>query len=294
MNGKKDGLLLSEILRERLAPLGADATINLVRHKFDKRFMFDLIERGFFEHYQRVQNGDVFDCDYIVVFLGIESKKALFWNVYQVVSRKETKDFSHLPDFLKKKLVEGACFEYVLKPLEGFEDLHERLVIDWGNGQRIFSQVFYTGKGGFRNDKKVLEIRPKGFVKDFPGVLNFTLSHRELKALFESPDANRVWKDRLSVNGIYLILDTSTGSQYVGKANGKDGIWGRWSAYAETVHGGNTELKKLVENAPEYAANFQWTVLTTLPGNLSNEQVIEYENLFKEKLGSRAFGLNDN
>jgi len=34
-----------------------------------------------------------------------------------------------------------------------------------------------------------------------------------------------------SVAGVYLILDTETGYQYIGAATGKDGIWGRWSKY---------------------------------------------------------------
>ncbi len=32
-----------------------------------------------------------------------------------------------------------------------------------------------------------------------------------------------------SVNGVYLILDTRTGNQYIGSAYGNDGIWQKWS-----------------------------------------------------------------
>lgn len=38
---------------------------------------------------------------------------------------------------------------------------------------------------------------------------------------------------------------SATGKLYVGKADGEDGIWGRWLSYAATVHGGNVGLKQV-------------------------------------------------
>jgi excinuclease UvrABC nuclease subunit len=51
-----------------------------------------------------------------------------------------------------------------------------------------------------------------------------------------------------SVQGVYLIADSSTGQLYVGKA---ERILGRWNAYAYAYardgHGGNVALKELAE-----------------------------------------------
>lgn len=82
------------------------------------------------------------------------------------------------------------------------------------------------------------------------------------------------------------------GRQYVGSASGTDGIWGRWRSYAITGHGGNDLLKKLVREDADYPEKFLFSVLQILPKSMARERVIEYESLYKEKLGSRATGLN--
>ena len=62
---------------------------------------------------------------------------------------------------------------------------------------------------------------------------------------------NKQWKMMLSnVYGVYLILDTITGQQYIGSAYGKDGLWGRWSNYIHTKHGGNKILIELLKESP--------------------------------------------
>lgn len=111
-----------------------------------------------------------------------------------------------------------------------------------------------------------------------------------------NPDANKDWKHALSaVNGIYLIVDknTSDEKQYIGSAYGVDGIWGRWSQYAKNGHGDNVTLVELCKQ-DDYQKNFTFTILKTLPKNLLNKEVIQVENLYKEKLGSRVHGLNAN
>lgn len=40
--------------------------------------------------------------------------------------------------------------------------------------------------------------------------------------------------------------------------------------------------------------NFDFSILEILPGSFSAEKVIEPENRWKKKLGTRAFGLNEN
>ncbi|MBD8521272.1 hypothetical protein [Lysinibacillus fusiformis] len=53
-------------------------------------------------------------------------------------------------------------------------------------------------------------------------------------------------------------------------------------------------LKKLIVNNPDYANNFNFTILQALPKTLSDLEVIEKERNYKNKLGTKAFGLNLN
>ena len=100
--------------------------------------------------------------------------------------------------------------------------------------------------------------------------------------------------DKYFVMPIYLILDKRTGEQYVGSTYGADGLWQRWSNYAKNGNGGNKLLKKITEVDKKYANNFQWSILTTLSKTITKDEAIAIENKYKEKLGSRAFGLNEN
>jgi len=143
--------------------------------------------------------------------------------------------------------------------------------------------------------QEVLQIRAAGFVRDFPGYYDFYLSFAELKAIVESPEGNWEWKNKLSaISGIYLILDTKTGAQYIGSAYGEGGVWGRWQCYSKTQHGGNYGLKQLVGNDESYAVNFQFSILRVMDKNSSKFEVIQTEAMLKLQLGTRVHGLNHN
>lgn len=43
-----------------------------------------------------------------------------------------------------------------------------------------------------------------------------------------------------------------------------------------------------------YTENFNFTILRTLSKTLTQAEIIDYERLYKSKLGTRAFGLNSN
>ena len=127
------------------------------------------------------------------------------------------------------------------------------------------------------------------------GYENVILMFDELEKIIKNPDVNRQWKMMLSnVYGVYLILDTTNGQQYVGSAYGKDGIWGRWSDYVHTKHGGNKILIELLANDPLRYKKFQFSILNVLPNSSLREQVIQLEQITKTKLGTRTFGLNSN
>ena len=97
------------------------------------------------------------------------------------------------------------------------------------------------------------------------------------------------------VKGVYLIHDSSTGKLYVGSACGEDGIWGRWKNYVMTNgHGNNKLLKELIINDPMHSNHFNFSILMLLPGSVTHDEAIKKEMLFKKKLGTNSFGLNDN
>jgi hypothetical protein len=138
-------------------------------------------------------------------------------------------------------------------------------------------------------------VLPKGYVREFPGFLDFILRFDELKGIVENPTAHREWHRMLgSVSGVYLILDNLTGRQYVGSAYGEGGIIARWAQYAKTGHGGNDQLQSLLSVRPTAKSDLSFSVLQTLPLTLTAREVIACEALHKQKLGTRAHGLNSN
>tara|TARA_X000001036_G_C20681032_1_gene805906 strand:+ start:2258 stop:3124 length:867 start_codon:yes stop_codon:yes gene_type:complete len=267
-------LALKQILNSQ-SPLLQGKKVKLVRHKDSRaEYRYVMKDRDALLEYQKEQSKHVFkDCDYIISFIGIERRRSVFIGVFRVNGSNPR---------------DGKQY-YELEPVTEFKDLEDRLVIDWGDNARAWHQWYD------RHDKEVIEILPKGYVGAFPGLLDFVLEYDELKTLVNNPDANHEWQQHLSaVNGIYLILDNSTGQQYIGSAYGGEGIWQRWSEYATTGHGGNLELKSLLQKDPAYARNFKFSVLQSLPSNITPREIITIEALYKDKLGSRAHGLNRN
>ena len=166
------------------------------------------------------------------------------------------------------------------------ESYRNRLVLDWGKSQTYIQKKL---------DKPVAEIYPKGFVSFFPGWDKVHISYRELCEIINNPDGNKDWYEYLSRHsGVYVIFDSSTGKQYVGSAYGTGGIWNRWEGYARTGHNGNKAFRELKENNDNFASNFTFSLHHIFPKTVSKNEVISYESLLKNKLGSRAFGLNEN
>jgi len=259
----------------------------LIRHISSTYDLYRIYINDEIEYYQTVQSKPVFkDCDQFISFIGLERSKSQFIGVYNVLGVKYNPNFTWKKNSLLKNLDPGK-YIYKLERDKRFDDLIGRLIIDWGKSTRSWHQ--------WLRDKEVIEILPKGYVRHFPGYLDFVLDFTELKKIIENPDSNREWEQKLgAVGGIYLITDSKTGKQYVGSAYGNKGIWGRWMVYSKTGHGGNIQLKKLLKNKKSYFKSFRFTILRTLPKTLTSREVIEYEVIYKDKLGSKAFGLNSN
>ncbi|TGE24261.1 GIY-YIG nuclease family protein [Hymenobacter aquaticus] len=275
-------ITLNELLANR--GLSLAASIKLVRHK-DQRQAFDphgwyRREKDRFLEYQSQQTSDIFrGCDYIVSFLGEENGRARFVGVFQVAGYDMRPNDPHL--------------YYRLTEVVGFEDLSERVIINWGAATISWHQWL---RPAGPDAKVVVEIQPQPFARPFKDYLDFVLDFDELKTLVKNTGAGDEWQRMLSaVAGIYLILDTHTGQQYIGSAAGLGGIWQRWASYVSTNgHGGNVRLEALLATDPQYARHFRFTILMTLPKTMTSKEVLARETLYKHKLGSRTFGLNLN
>ncbi|MBD5240013.1 MAG: GIY-YIG nuclease family protein [Bacteroidales bacterium] len=281
---------IQELLRGRDADFDAAKNIRLVRHADNRKVklikgeevrgtLYNLYryQKETFLQYQREQPRKRFeDVDYMVAFIGEKGTTARFVGVYKVGNKV---DSPYIPDDI-------ICD---MEVVAAFEPLTHRVVIDWGKSTVSWCQDFDT------QFKPVIRI-DEGF-EDADGVPRFVsyydtlLSFDQLRAVINSNNDNP-WHTALrSVNCIYLISDVENGRHYVGSTYGENGIWGRWESYVKTGgHGDNVELKMYS------AQNFQWSILEVLPINITADQAVDRENLYKQKLMSRhkVTGYNQN
>lgn len=259
--------------------------IKFVRHQDQRYDVYDLMTSGHLETYQACQSKPVLDCDYMVSFIGLPHGRARLYGVYQILGRCHVSEVQLPDDYPNDENPNN--YYYSLSKVAGFEDLEERVVINWGASTRSWHQ--------WLRPKEVTEVLPAGYARPFPGYLDFVLGYHELDRIVGHPEANREWITALSnVAGVYLILHQRTGAQYIGSASGAAGIFGRWVTYASNGHGGNKLLQQACAQDKDAFRGFKFSVMRTLPKSMTQKEVVAYENLYKEKLGSRAFGLNGN
>jgi len=266
-------------------PFEEPRKVKMVRHA-DSRWDLEKVRRmGLFDDYQSRQGKDVFsNCKYVVAFMAERGTRSRFLGVYKVERLRKPAPW---PEDWPYSGMGPVSYQYDMTELAGFEDLVDRLIVDWGKGTRSWFQ--------WLKPRDVIEVLPRGYARDFPGYLDFILEFDELERIVGNPAANRVWHTMLrGVSGVYLITDTVDGRLYVGSAFGKGGILGRWTSHMKSKHGGNKELCALLAEHPERYRSFSFTILRTLPRTRTASEVIAVESLYKKKLGSRAFGLNSN
>ena len=277
----------------RLLGFQESAPDKFVRHKSDNWDLEQLYRAQWLDLYQAFQARPVFDgCQHIVSFLGIDKTYAKFIGVYSVGDRSAGAEWTLPLDYPHPE--HGlAKYHYELDKVDGFEELEDRVIVDWGRGTRSWAQRI-------RNSKPVVEYLRSGAaasdrVPIFRDYLDFSLTHADLVRVFDDPESHPEWRARLeAVSGVYLILDPLEGRQYVGSASGEAGIWGRWSAYSRNGHGGNKRLRDLIASDPRYPGAFVYSLLQILPGSLTRDEVLGSEGRWKHRLGSRATGLNLN
>ena len=133
------------------------------------------------------QSKPVFDgCSEIIVFLGEENPNSRFVGVYDVGPRTLASNAPLPPDCPHPEWTGPTYNFYPLKKRSGFEDLQDRLIIDWGKAPLAWHQWF--------SDRPVIEIRPAGRVlPPFRDYLRVHLTFDDFVRLASQPDAHRDW-----------------------------------------------------------------------------------------------------
>ncbi|NMD38530.1 MAG: GIY-YIG nuclease family protein [Christensenellaceae bacterium] len=127
----------------------------------------------------------------------------------------------------------------------------------------------------------------------FPGYKNLDIPFRTLENVILKD--NQVWKNALSIKGIYLITDTKTVKKYVGKAAGEYGIWQRWNDYIVDGHGGDVDLIQLVENkGMEYVRQYYKFTLLEIVQAWDENSIDDRENYWKRVLMTREESTGHN
>ena len=222
---------------------------------------------------------DIFNRKYIFSLIKFypEEDTWLFGGIWEVVSRKR---------------VSRSMHPYEIKLVNRFTPFIGRLKISYtykGRTTRINMLLDHL------DSMLVKEILVEPYVETFPGYKEVDLPFSNLELMMKNQ--NKIWKEALSIKGIYLITDTKTGKRYVGKADGKGGIWKRWSHYIHNGHAGDVDLKALIEKKGlDYARRYyKFSLLETITGE--DEEIIDSrESHWKRVMLSREdkFGHNKN
>ena len=163
-----------------------------------------------------------------------------------------------------------------------------------------FHKSFQTQGGNYStiaDELEVCQILPDTFDDDdFPGYDKVNLSYIQLKSILDR--GKKDWIAALeSQKAVYLITDTNNGKLYVGSATSSYGmLLQRWSNYVSNGHGGNKELRRIVDSEGiEYVQSyFRYTILENYNSKVDDAVVLERESWWKNILLTRTFGYNDN
>lgn len=273
---------------------GYDSTgLRLVRHS-NKDFTKDnpalqsfKYDKERFESYQSFQSSFKFgDAKAIASFAPGPRSTAVFLGIWDILRQVESKDFTadtHA-QITKHKFPESwhnsPHVWYELAQNSVLEEFSGRIIINWGGSAVVWVQQ--------NTDKEIIEIKMKNSIEDFQSYDGVQLSFEDIKLLAKNPHSNSTWVNALStVRGVYLIRDSKSKKLYVGSAYGDKGIFGRWSDYAKNGDGGNIALKGL---DPVY---FEFSILEIASGTMSPQEIIDRENRWKLRLGTRDGGLNE-
>ena len=186
--------------------------------------------------------------------------------------------------------INGVQVEY--KTIEKYNHLYGRVILEYHNKtQQLFRNA------DFIDELEVKEILPTPFTGfDFPGYDNVCLSFEELEAIVNG-NYTSYYNALKNQKAVYVQTDKATGKLYIGSATAEnDLLLARWRAYISNGHGGNVELKALInEKGFDYIKqNFQYTILENFNSKVDDSYVLKRESYWKKVFQSKQFGYNSN
>lgn len=247
------------------------------KNKLEPLFEFT---KGKFKEWQEGQNQKNFERKYILSIIFINKNEWLFAGIFQCLSVKEA-----------KKENGKTYYIYKTELLEYGNELIGKLIINFEKDFR----ASYLLLENHINYLILYEIKKAEYrFEPFPGFSNVHIAFDLLKEIINNNESS--WQSALSsVKGIYLISDKSNGKLYVGSAYGENAFWQRWSAYVENGHGGNKKLKEILKkNGMKHSDNFTFSILEICNINTMDEEILNKESFWKERLLTREYGYNDN
>lgn len=231
-----------------------------------------------FEQYQSTQlvkDRKYFSAPYWASFVSTPAKETLFVGVYQASLMDMAIDAFHCP--LTKRPIEIGTFDrYATRKLDDFAAYEGKLLIDWGAGTRSWGQY------AERKDKPIIELSRSESDPPFPGYSRFMAQLSEIETL------PRSWQAILSsVRGVYLLTCPKSKEQYVGGAYASGGFLSRWRQHAAS-QGDAVAFRR---RDPE---DYRVSILEVAGSLMTDDDIGQMEERWKEKLQSRLMGLNRN
>ncbi|RHW37451.1 GIY-YIG nuclease family protein [Lysinibacillus yapensis] len=278
-------LLLSDLLQR--CNYNLNKTL-LIRHSLKHERFIKAYRNGFLREYTQKQSPHFFNgYDKVIVFSADEGTTAKYLKSYEVRHGNTPLISPNCSSFILEPYndeIMHPLFEIDNDPLITYEN---KLYIEWGKAAVKWSQ-----KG--TNEKIITQlVNTSKFV--FPGYENVLLTYNELKEIINNRQIYNDWHIALSsINAIYAITDLSNGKIYIGSSYSKNGLLGRWTEYASTLHGGNEAFKQLHALNSTAHIHFQYSILKVLPKDITAIEAVEVENNFKRKLQTISFGYNHN
>jgi hypothetical protein len=238
---------------------------------------YDVYLEGRFDEWQALQNKKNFERQLVVSLIALaRPSQWLFAGVHDAQGCE----------------AQGDGIVYRLRRRPGPNELDGRLIVRF---ERPGRQAYLLGEEWARSIEVAEILAERRRTSEFPGVRRPVLTKKGLDVIVK--EGTESWRSALrSVAGVYVIADRRNGKLYVGSATGEGGIWDRWTAYSETGHGDNKELKDLLaQEGHAYADNFQFGVLETADTHATADDITERESYWKRLLDTRVpHGYNAN
>ena len=253
------------------------ADVKLLRHGMVGRpKVYDAwrSDRVVFEAFQSRQGrNEIPEDDYVASFVVSRQDKTTFAGMYRSGGSVLAPEGDLDP-------LDGTTYPgrriYDLTLVPGWEEYEGRLVIEWPSGS--------AGRAWHRRASsaqwRVLEIADQH--DPWPGWREFHCLADELATLPAE------WRSMLAhTKGVYLLIDLDDGGkQYVGSAKGVDSLLGRLLGYARGETNGNKGLTR--------GHSYRVSVLEPVAMLTPDQTIEDVESQWKDRLGTRLYGLDQN